>query len=480
MTCYIGWVRFECNVRAATESYLGFVHALPPLVVGRSILDTCAISTMSYRRIGERMEEYWSFFWRAAGGTAFCSWGSGPLVEAIEGARMSIRIATAGTRGSSLVPAWHAPEMWPTQTLQSAVFICPTAGTRAIFSEDRQGTEHSLTYERHMLATEAATAHVGFVAMRLFVIDGDTQLPVSISVRSSRSLDLPPDVGIAFRTADVQPYLRQRRNEWYFVFPADRPDPGGAFSYTCHADFADVPAFAAPSVTRLLELCRLDNQAEAAPRLPPYGGGPRYSDHRRLQVIALEGARLGLLRMYPSRSLFDRGAWLVLSAEGLANDHAHQHHYVGNEFPTSQGPRRHVFATPRPPASVAPTARPAQATQSSRASWIPEALAQQVMLIGSGVLLGLASARGGFEPGVTTEALVLAIIALLFILVAVQPVARPAGHHLPPLPPFGGGNKEKRTPQGSSSGYLFSRAIQAIAPVSAGSSSSHPQELNEL
>ena len=176
---------------------------------------------------------------------------------------------------------------------------------------------------------------------------------------------------------------------------------------------------------------------------------PRRSqeDPRRLQSIALQVAVLGFLRTYPSRALFDSGEWIELPADRLADDETHQHHYVGAEFPTRHGPRRHVFATPRSTAPVAPaasssnfsTARPTRANRASFSGWLPEALVQQVMLISSGVLLGLASAKGGTASGVSTEAPILAILALFFILVAVQPVPHSSGHPLPLLPRNGGG-----------------------------------------
>ena len=174
---------------------------------------------------------------------------------------------------------------------------------------------------------------------------------------------------------------------------------------------------------------------------------PRRSreDPRRLQSIALQVAVLGFLRTYPSRLLFDSGEWIVLPADRVGDDETHQHHYVGAEFPTRHGPRCHVFATSRSTAPAAPAAisstlstpRPTRANRASFAGWLPEALVQQVMLISSGVLLGLASAKGGTASGVSTEALILAILALCFILVAVQPVAHSSGHPLRLLPTNG-------------------------------------------
>ena len=96
------------------------------------------------------------------------------------------------------------------------VMVCPTAGARAIF-DGRPRTEHSLEFEEFLGDERGTTRSVSEILLHLYVVDGETMQPVALVVASSRTLDRPPGVNLAFSAAQVRPFLRRTHNAWYFV-----------------------------------------------------------------------------------------------------------------------------------------------------------------------------------------------------------------------------------------------------------------------
>jgi hypothetical protein len=214
--------------------------------------------------------------------------------------------------------------MWPSRTLQAEVYVCPTAGRRALVDQNRSRTEHSAEFERQLFAARSASQTETGVRLHLFVVDGVTQRAVAVTVASTQAHDLPPGVDLAFSATQVSPLLQRIHNAWYFVLDHVNHVAGPFVAYNELESLATVPAWAAPSLIRLMTLCRNDNFSVTGPpaRVPTSGGGYCW---KKARGSAQQVALVAFLRTFPSKQLFDQGQWLVVSASELRLGAAHYH-----------------------------------------------------------------------------------------------------------------------------------------------------------
>ena len=121
-----------------------------------------------------------------------------------------------------------------------------------------------------------------------------------MTIASTRAHDLPPGVDLAFSAAQVSPLLQRIHNAWYFVLDHANHEAGPFVAYNELESLATVPACAAPSLIRLMTMCRNDNFSATGPpaRVPTRGGG---SSWQKARGTAQQVALVAFLRTFPSK-----------------------------------------------------------------------------------------------------------------------------------------------------------------------------------